>query len=70
MTYEEAMDKLENIVSDLESNELTLDASIEKFKEGINLSNYCNTLLTKAEKSIKILVEQSDGSIKEEDFET
>ena len=69
ISYEEAMKRLETIVSELESNELSLDDSIEKFKEGVTLSNHCSSLLNKAEKSVKILIEQSNGEMKEEDFD-
>lgn len=70
LSFEEAMKDLEEIVSELESGDLSLDKSIEKFKKGIELSNHCNKLLEDAEKTVSILVEQSDGSVKEENFIT
>jgi len=69
LTFEEAIENLEKIVGDLESGELPLDKSVENFKKGMELSNYCNKLLDDAEKTISILVEQKDGSIKEENFD-
>ena len=69
LTFEEAIKNLENIVMELEAGELPLDKSVENFKKGMELSNYCNKLLDDAEKTISILVEQRDGSIKEENFE-
>lgn len=68
-TFEESMKELEEIVKKLDSGELTLDKSVELFKEGMELSNYCNKLLEDAEKNISVLVEQSDGIIVEEKFE-
>lgn len=69
LTFEEAIENLEKIVGELESGELPLDKSVDSFKKGMELSNYCNKLLEDAEKTISILVEQKDGSIKEENFE-
>lgn len=70
LSFEDAMKELEEVVSELESGDLTLDKSIEKFKKGIELSNYCNKLLEDAEKTVSILVEQSDGKMQEENFIT
>ena len=69
LTFEEAIENLEKIVADLEAGEMTLDKSVEGFKKGMELSNYCSKLLDEAEKTISILVEQRDGTIKEENFE-
>lgn len=68
LSFEEAMKDLEDVVSELESGDLTLDKSIEKFKKGIELSDHCNKLLEDAEKTVTILVEQSNGSMQEENF--
>jgi exodeoxyribonuclease VII small subunit len=68
MTFEDAMDNLEKIVEELEKGELPLDEQVEKFKKGVDMSNYCEKLLDEAEKSITILVKDKDGEVKEEDF--
>lgn len=70
LSFEDAMKELENVVLELESGDLTLDKSIEKFKKGVELSNYCNKLLEDAEKTVTILVEKSDETIEEENFIT
>lgn len=69
LTFEEAIESLEKIVTELENGEMPLDKSVENFKKGMELSNYCSKLLDDAEKTISILVEQNDGSVKEEKFE-
>lgn len=69
LSFEEAIKELEEVVSDLEAPNLTLDESVKKFEKGMELSKHCNELLDKAEKNITILIEQSNGSIKEEAFE-
>ena len=65
--FEESMKKLEEIVTELEKGELSLDESVSKFEEGINISKECNKMLESAEKKISILLE-NDGDIVEENF--
>ena len=65
--FEDNMEKLEKIVTELEKGELNLDDSISKFEEGIKISKECNKILEEAEKKITILLEK-DGNIEEENF--
>ncbi len=60
LTFEEALEQLENIVNELEKENLTLDESVKKFEKGMELSKYCNGLLESAEKDISILIEQAN----------
>lgn len=55
MTFEEAVKRLEEIVKELESDELTLEASLALFEEGVNLSKTCQELLEGAEGAIEKL---------------
>jgi len=66
-SFEEEMAKLETIVTELEKGDLSLDDSVKKFEEGINISKDCNSMLETAEKKISILLE-NDGEITEESF--
>lgn len=66
--FENQMEKLEQIVVQLEKGDLSLDESVTKFEEGIKISKECNKILEDAEKKITILVNE-DGEIKEKDFE-
>jgi len=68
-TFESAMIRLENIVKELESGELPLEKAIKKFEDGVKYSTYCNDLLDKTEKKISILLEDSEGNVREEPFE-
>lgn len=68
MKFEEAMSELEKTVKELEMEKLTLDESVKKFQKGMELSKYCNDMLEKAEKSISILIEKSNGETTEEQF--
>lgn len=52
MTYEEAMNRLEKIVSMLENDTLSLDDSLKLFEEGTKLARFCNKTLDEAELKI------------------
>ena len=54
-TFEKAMEQLEKIVKELESGELTLEASIKKFEDGIKLSRLCSRKLEETENRINAL---------------
>ncbi len=69
-TFEDAIENLEKIVSELENEKLTLDESVKKFEEGMRLSKYCNEILEKAQKQISILIADDNGDLKEETFIT
>ncbi len=68
MTFEEALDRLEKLVQDLESGETPLEESIKAFEEGKKLVTFCLSLLDKAEVKIKQLEEDADGSFLLADF--
>lgn len=52
MTYEEAMSRLEKIVTMLENDTLSLDESLKLFEEGTSLARFCNKTLDEAELKI------------------
>ncbi len=55
LSYEEAIKRLEEIVSKLSDGECSLSESIELFDEGTKLAGLCNELLNKAEQRIKVI---------------
>ena len=58
ITFEQAMKRLEEIVSALEDNQVSLEKSVELFQEGIKLSKICSDKLAGIEDKVaKILVE-------------
>lgn len=67
-TFEESLNELEKIASNLESGDLGLDEAIKEFEKGITLSKECSKKLDEAEKRINILVQGEDGELKEESF--
>ncbi|MBE9580791.1 MAG: exodeoxyribonuclease VII small subunit [Proteobacteria bacterium] len=68
-TFENAMKRLENIVQDLESGDLSLEEALKKFQEGMKLSKFCSDKLDESEKRVSILLRDEEGGIQEEPFE-
>ena len=60
-TFEQAIEKLEAIVDDLEQGDLTLEETLKKFEEGMELSKFCTDKLNQAEQKLKKLVKTEDG---------
>ena len=67
MNFEESMQELEKIATELEKGDLSLEESVTKFEEGMKLSKRCNSIIEEAEKKITILL-QRDGKLEEENF--
>ncbi len=67
--FEEAMKKLEEIVHDLETGDLSLEESLKKFEEGVKLSKFCLRKLDEAEKKIELLVKGEGGKLVTKPFE-
>lgn len=67
LSFEEAMEKLEEIANNLEKGNLNLEESVKQFEEGMKLSKKCNEILESAEKKITILIQNGDN-LEEEDF--
>ena len=69
LSFEKAMDRLEEIVASLENGECPLEESLKLFEEGVNLVKICNNKLETVEGSIKKLA-NIDGEMVEKDFFT
>ena len=60
MSYEHSLERLEEIVSRLESGNLPLDESLRLFEEGTRLTKVCQKRLTEAELRIEKLMADGD----------
>jgi exodeoxyribonuclease VII small subunit len=67
--FEEAMNKLEKIVGELEEGDIPLEESLKLFEEGIRLSRFCNQKLDEAEKRVEILLKDKEGVLKPQPFD-
>lgn len=61
LKFEDALARLETIVTELEKGDLSLDQSLKIFEEGIKLSKTCLKILDDAERKVEILVQDQDG---------
>lgn len=61
LKFEDAMARLETIVSELEKGDLPLDESLKIFEEGIRLSKSCLKILDETERKVEILVQEKEG---------
>ena len=67
-TFEEKMQRLEQIVRSMERGEVSLEESLNLFQEGISLIENCTKLLDEAELQVKKVTAAADGSPVEEAF--
>lgn len=67
MTFEERLQRLQEIVAGLESGALPLEDSVSLYKEGLLLSKACREQLEKARNEVRLL---SEGEFKLFDPET
>ncbi|MDD3088675.1 MAG: exodeoxyribonuclease VII small subunit [Candidatus Omnitrophica bacterium] len=68
VTFEKAIEKLESIVSELESGDLALDQSMKKYEDGIKLARFCQEKLEKAKARIDMLMKEPDGNFTKKPF--
>ncbi len=55
LNFEQAMEQLEQIVTDVEQGKVSLEGSIEKYEQGMKLIKHCREILEKAEKKIELV---------------
>jgi exodeoxyribonuclease VII small subunit len=65
--FETAVDRLEEIVSRIEDDELELDEALELFEEGVRLLREAQAMLGAAEERVQQLIEDTSG-LRLEDF--
>ena len=63
VSLESAMARLEEIVSEMENEKLSLDKSLKLYEEGIGLVARCSEELEIAKRKIQILQQGKDGDI-------
>ena len=67
INIEHSLQRLESIVSNMESGETSLEKSLALFEEGMNIVNQCQSQLRKAEQRVENLIAGSkDAKIEEE----
>ena len=56
--FETALAELEQVVGQMETGELSLEASLSAFERGITLTRHCQQRLREAEQQVQILTQQ------------
>ncbi|NIK77471.1 exodeoxyribonuclease VII small subunit [Paenibacillus castaneae] len=61
LTFEQAMERLDQIVTKLENGDVPLETAIDLFQEGMKLSQLCGSKLEQVERKIELLIETEQG---------
>ncbi|SFC69818.1 exodeoxyribonuclease VII small subunit [Pseudoalteromonas denitrificans] len=62
LSFEQAMSELNNIVTDMENGELSLEQSLKHFERGVQLANASSAKLNQAEQKVQILMGNDTSS--------
>ena len=68
-TFEKNLERLDEIVRQLEDADLPLEKSLELYEEGMKLSAVCHKQLEEAEGRVEILRKRAGGKMVAEPFE-
>ena len=67
--FEQSLERLEKIVAELESSDLTLDEMLARYEEGVKALRSCYEVLREAEKRVEALVARQNGTTAVKPFE-
>ncbi|NOY82878.1 MAG: exodeoxyribonuclease VII small subunit [Kiritimatiellaeota bacterium] len=67
--FEQALERLETIVTEMEEGKLPIEAMMEKFEDGVKLASYCDRRLEEIRGRIEILVKKANGKDEWQEFE-
>jgi len=68
ISFEESLERLENLVNKMESGDSTLEQSLVWFEEGMDLIKLCQVQLNNAEQKVQELVKKTDGKFELKDI--
>ncbi|WP_339074092.1 exodeoxyribonuclease VII small subunit [Teredinibacter turnerae] len=68
--FEASLAQLEELITQLESGDLSLEDSLKTFEQGIKLTRSCQKSLAEAEQKVEILLKQDDGELATAPFPT
>lgn len=69
LSFEQALKNLEKIAEDLESEDISLDASLKNYEEGMKLIAVCNKKLQEAKKKVDVLVKKDGKTLELKSFD-
>lgn len=68
LSFEDAMEKLEEVVEKLEQGDVPLERAISMFQEGMSLSKLCHDKLKNVENSMDRILHE-DGEVEQTTFQ-
>ncbi len=68
LKFDQALERLEKIVREMEGEGLSLEETLKKYEEGVKLSRFCLATLDQAEKKIEILIRDAQGEVSARPF--
>ena len=66
--FDDSLQRLEQIVAQMESGKMDLDAMVAAFEEGQRLIQFCTKKLNEVERRIEVLVKDGAGAESAEPF--
>ena len=63
LSFEQAMNELEDVVAKLENGQVPLEDSIKLYEMGNDLKKYCEQKLKEAEEKVSQITISNDGSV-------
>ena len=63
LSFEEAMEEIENLIRQMESSNLSLNETLMAFERGIQLTRFCQNYLDKAEQRIEYVIATASGEL-------
>lgn len=61
-SLEEALKRIEEVIGQMETPDISLADALKLYKEGVELTAFCKEAITGVEKEIEILEEDTDAS--------
>jgi exodeoxyribonuclease VII small subunit len=68
-SFREALERLEAIVRELESNDVDLDRALALFEDGVRQLQVARSLLDEGEQKVRRVLAQADGTIGSRDLD-
>jgi exodeoxyribonuclease VII small subunit len=59
LSFEKALERLQEIVAELEDPERGLEASLELFEEGVSLSRFCRSRIDEIQKRVEVVLKET-----------
>lgn len=69
LKFEDAMRRLDQIIQALESGEIGIEESIDRYEEAVRLAAHCRRILEEAEQRIRKIQVDAAGQLRSEPFD-